>query len=736
MEVQLTPLEYLQVGTTQPHTLKLLPSASGKNSKVVVGDNDGVITCFGVKKNAPVIVFKTLGGPAISHMELINDRIFVSCKREVKGYSKKGKNFFNISTFMTEDIQSMCVRDGHIQVAGEYLYSHYIDNKDKHYYMAADVIRGMAAAPLPATLDTDTRLPRDASPLPVLACADSAIRVLDGSDCILSLDTPSPAHCITHFPHPDARHGYFLVGCSNGFSLIALSRKGAEIVWTMTSPDSAAVTAIKAYDLQGVGVPNVIVGRSDGSVEVFSFEEGPDSTSVEPKLNYRSVCSSAITSIEAGHVSSSTYAEVVVATFSGNVICFSTNPSLQSVDAVTSRQTADILKMNQLRDKIAAVEATLVQRKDTIKTMQTTLTKRTKTKEVAAVQTLPDMDVHTTFELREMHGCYFLSLEFPVSIDKVLLEAIVPMDLLDVDSSDLRINITPCDSTPHSLLATCFCPPNTTRVELKLRSIEGQSGVLRVYAIPADMSPAVAYLQKVDVKPLSLHIRVADGAIDELPNSTTITGDFSIDLANQWVAACFPEVASKPTNPDRVTYHFKSTFLLTRITVEIIPGNIAIHSDNLSSLSIAKEAISKAATTLNVPIDIDDVCVAGSVIGIVQVMTEKIKQQIELLQQIDILRTLKEVALQEGDLSAMSEEYKMILQNEAQIMATHKSRPYYLQRLFGVLSDLFIDMRKAQGAPAKQHMPSLLELFDPYDPDQVANFFLHFAHEFDEAQDV
>eukprot|EP00049_Salpingoeca_infusionum_P008123 m.131622 g.131622 ORF g.131622 m.131622 type:complete len:216 (-) comp13921_c0_seq2:109-756(-) len=166
------------------------------------------------------------------------------------------------------------------------------------------------------------------------------------------------------------------------------------------------------------------------------------------------------------------------------------------------------------------------------------------------------------------------------------------------------------------------------------------------------------------------------------------------------------------------------------------PGNIAIHSDNLSSLSIAKEAISKAATTLNVPIDIDDVCVAGSVIGIVQVMTEKIKQQIELLQQIDILRTLKEVALQEGDLSAMSEEYKMILQNEAQIMATHKSRPYYLQRLFGVLSDLFIDMRKAQGAPAKQHMPSLLELFDPYDPDQVANFFLHFAHEFDEAQDV
>lgn len=76
-------------------------------------------------------MFRTLAGPKISRVELVGERIFVAANTEVRvadipvfrlqpcgsfshcgqvaGFSKKGKNFFNISTFMTETIRSMYV---------------------------------------------------------------------------------------------------------------------------------------------------------------------------------------------------------------------------------------------------------------------------------------------------------------------------------------------------------------------------------------------------------------------------------------------------------------------------------------------------------------------------------------------------------------------------------------------------------------------------------------------------
>lgn len=59
------------------------------------------------------MVFKTLPGREISRLELggaadaIKDKIFVASGPEVKAFSKKGKQFFNFDTNLTESIQSM-----------------------------------------------------------------------------------------------------------------------------------------------------------------------------------------------------------------------------------------------------------------------------------------------------------------------------------------------------------------------------------------------------------------------------------------------------------------------------------------------------------------------------------------------------------------------------------------------------------------------------------------------------
>lgn len=90
MELHLNRVDYLQVGVTSQKTMKLLP-ASGRRTtqKVVIGDQDGVVTCFGIKKGEAVPVFKTLPGQKISRLELggavgtPQEKIFISVGSEV-----------------------------------------------------------------------------------------------------------------------------------------------------------------------------------------------------------------------------------------------------------------------------------------------------------------------------------------------------------------------------------------------------------------------------------------------------------------------------------------------------------------------------------------------------------------------------------------------------------------------------------------------------------------------------
>ena len=59
------------------------------------------------------MVFKTLPGPKINRVELggppgvAKEKIFVASGSEVRGYTKKGKQFLGYDTGSTEAVQSM-----------------------------------------------------------------------------------------------------------------------------------------------------------------------------------------------------------------------------------------------------------------------------------------------------------------------------------------------------------------------------------------------------------------------------------------------------------------------------------------------------------------------------------------------------------------------------------------------------------------------------------------------------
>ena len=63
MELSLTRQEILQTSATCRKTMRLLPLGKKKQQKVVVGDDTGVVKCFGMKKDHSIEeVFKTQPG--------------------------------------------------------------------------------------------------------------------------------------------------------------------------------------------------------------------------------------------------------------------------------------------------------------------------------------------------------------------------------------------------------------------------------------------------------------------------------------------------------------------------------------------------------------------------------------------------------------------------------------------------------------------------------------------------
>ena len=74
-----------------------------------------------------------------------------------------------------------------------------------------------------------------------------------------------------------------------------------------------------------------------------------------------------------------------------------------------------------------------------------------------------------------------MALETQVSLDVILMQSDVPIDIIDSDKSSAVMSTSECDpSEGNFMLVTFRCQANTTRFEVKLRTIEGQYGTLKV----------------------------------------------------------------------------------------------------------------------------------------------------------------------------------------------------------------------------------------------------------------
>ena len=129
--------------------------------------------------------------------------------------------------------------------------------------------------------------------------------------------------------------------------------------------------------------------------------------------------------------------------------------------------------------------------KSEIDDLQTAVSKEREKYQAQAVSTLggmsaiPKINIKDKMTLNQTDASYILSIECQTAIDNVLLHSDVPVDLLDVEKNSAVVSYSACKPEEGNfLLATYRCQANTTRLEIKIRTIEGQYGTLTAYVTP------------------------------------------------------------------------------------------------------------------------------------------------------------------------------------------------------------------------------------------------------------
>ncbi|XP_072192025.1 BBSome complex member BBS7 isoform X2 [Excalfactoria chinensis] len=590
-------------------------------------------------------------------------------------------------------------------LCASYIYNHYCDCKDKHYYLSRDKINDVLCLPVDK-VNCIT---------PVLACQDRVLRVLQGSDLLYEVEVPGPPTVLALNNGDGGDSGEEIVyGTSDGkLGLIQITGSASVPKWEIENEKRrGGILCIDSFDILRDGVKELLVGRDDGVLEVYSFESADD-----PVLQYDYVLSESISSIQGGCVGKDGYDEVLACTYSGWLTGLTTELAYReggSGEEVKLSQEMQS-KISSLRNEVEHLQMKVLGERE--KYQQSAQSS-------SAVSSVPAFSVNDKFTLNKDDASYSLILEVQAAIDIILVQSDVPVDLLDVDKNSAVVSFSNCDSDPHGncLLATYRCQANTTRLELKIRSIEGRYGTLQAYVTPR-IQPKTCQVYQYQIKPLSLHQRTHSIDHDRPMNTLMLKGQFSFAEIHSWVVFCLPEVPERTPPGESVTFYFQNTFLGTQLECTYRIGEGCFKSDNISTISILKDVLSKEATkrkiNLNISFDINE----ESVRHTLKLIHPKLEYQQLLAKKVHLIDALRELQVQEGNADFLVPEYRSILEEADQLLEEYKKQPAHLERLYGMITDLFIDKYKFRGTNVKSKVPLLLELLDGCEQDRLIAFF-------------
>ncbi|CAM9601029.1 unnamed protein product, partial [Chrysoparadoxa australica] len=697
---------------THKHTLVLLPAGKKGRQKIVVGDDSGVIQAFEMKKGEAVPIFKhtDLQGHKVWVGELTDlitavalgggegkqDKVFATQGSHIVGLSKKGKEFFKLTSSLSETIHTMAVGQTQIWTGCEYIYNMYDDGEDAGFVMCPDRVLSLAVDPRDLTT--------------MLGCKDRCIRVVKGSEVLAEVATGSPVGALLSYLRectltylPTWADGA-VYGTDDGTIGYLKSGKGGELQKGWELPGPSAIHSLALGDLTGDGADELVVAKDSGALEVYKIGH-----SSLPQLLYSTKLGESIRSMEVGVVSTVGKPEVVVCVYSGMIFSFTTEQINQAAHGDSRGRSIGALQaQNQVAKQLEAEISELE--------------KRLK-KENLLTPSLPSMP-SLPYQFTVMGKCilapakaaHAISVEASLPIDLVVVQSSLHVDLLDADdevcgSTNSSAILSLSRSEDWGLLG-CYSPiPGPASA----RTAEGDYGELCLTVVAKQINSKAAQLVRFKIKPLSLHSQIHGDEAQQLMEGRALdvlklTGSFSFNVMHDWIGMCLPDVPPRVTGISSTLY-FRNVFTGSILVCSYLKGEATISSDSASSLAIIKEVISREATSRRLSIRDWFEPSTGTLEGFLAMLYPRMQEQAILVRQVSPSLMLSHPT---GDAKEtppwLTPEYAYIAENEQHIKKAFKERPSALEFINGVVTDLYVDWHKLRGRNVKRFIGDLQAL--------------------------
>ncbi|KAK2957417.1 putative Bardet-Biedl syndrome 7 protein [Blattamonas nauphoetae] len=784
LTLNLNKIDIIQVGPVEYECLKLLPlGAKDVHQSIIVGDKNGQITCITVKKKVTNVLWKhmTPDQTSVSAVAIsipvpgASPKVFVGTEQNILGMSKSdGKIFKTVETNITESLSGLCVAKDSMYLAGEYCHNVFVDDVDTFFYMADDRISSI-------TLMQPQNLSKYQNVL--LGCQDNLIRVVNEQSLLYECPLEGPVTALCPYTRTStAVHKAsndldvekpVVYGTSGGvLGLVMMGdltyRKG----WTIEG--SGGINSVAVYDIRRDGLPAIIVGRDNGLLEVYGFDSEEMLSIVPPNLIFQYKLNEAITTVAAGRLTAPNFDEVVISTFSGKVIAFTTEPftaqTLQVVNAPakkeektrppSARKEVVPPPVEQKQEptiqptmKSVIVPAVTKQLEDLAKeviklqaqTLQ--LTDEYEKMERRVLATKPDIQIKSSLSLLPDEPRHHFVVSSSAPLDFISLQTDCYAEIESLSSNDVIMSVNPPTNTtglPQNLSVTFKCnstgvQSSTTRIEAKLHFMEGKGGMMTAFVVPLTEQHTSMTLTH-HIHPLCLHRRKGFSSSNaqsdkpetdpfaqtETPNENEmrITGTFTAMDAHSWIHSCFDSI---PPRIQGEVHHleFVSAFLGTRFTVDYRKQEMIIRSNNLSTIAIFKDHLSSQTLISNIRTKISMNIKNETMKDVLVGVYPEFNKIASFLQQYEFLDCLKEIEEAEGDTSFFSDEQRMLLQSQNTTPQRINALRNKLEYQKMVLEKLYVDMCSINGNKNESKLNIVRQLLQrPFKLDEGISVFL------------
>lgn len=88
-------------------------------------------------------------------------------------------------------------------------------------------------------------------------------------------------------------------------------------------------------------------------------------------------------------------------------------------------------------------------------------------------------------------------------------------------------------------------------------------------------------------------------------NTLTLKGNFSQGEMHSWLGKCLNEVPERVNSADENILYFKNVFTDTFLICKYSKGDAEFTSDNISTISVIKDFLTKEATTRHIKIEVN-----------------------------------------------------------------------------------------------------------------------------------